>query len=116
MDEETERQFGDIANYCRGTCHNPLGSDRMETNPEFTFHYDIKKWLDDSFDKLSLDECILRNPLKGIFKLTDEKYKVVEDSINLFGTTFGGYYKGLKMVPQYILYRDLYHNLTAKNL
>lgn len=110
LDEETERQFGDIANYCRGTCHNPLGSDRMETNPEFTFHYDIKKWLDDSSDKLSLDECILRNPLKGIFKLTDEKYKVVEDSINLFGTTFGGYYKGLKMVPQYILYRELYHN------
>ena len=108
LDEETEEQFVDIANYCRGTCHNPLGNDRMKTNPEFIFHYDIKRWLNDSSDKLSLDECVLRNPLKGIFKLTDEKYKVVEDSINLFSRTFNGYYKGLKLVPQYVLYRDLY--------
>ncbi len=109
LDEETEKQFVDIANYCRGICHNPLGNDRMKTNPEFTFHYDMKKWLDDSSDKLSMDECILRNPLRGIFKLNDEEYKVVEDSLNLFSRTFNGYYKGLKLVPQYVLYRDLYY-------
>jgi radical SAM superfamily enzyme YgiQ (UPF0313 family) len=108
LDKVIEKQFVDIANYCRGTCHNPLGNDRMETNPEFTFHLDIRKWLENNSDELSLDECILRNPLKGTFKLTDEKYKVVEDSINLFGRTFNGYYKGLKLVPQYVLYRELY--------
>lgn len=107
LDEETEKQFNDIANYCRGTCHNPLGKDRMKTNPEFIFHYDVKRWLEDTSDKLLLDEYVLRNPVRGIFKLTSEKYKVVEDSINMFGRTFGGYYKGLKMVPQYVLYRDL---------
>ena len=26
---------------------------------------------------------------------------------NLFGTTFNGYYKGLKMLPQHVLYRDI---------
>ena len=107
FDEELQRQFEDIANYCRGKGHNPLGKDRMKTNPEFTFSYDIQKWLDDHDDKLSLDECILRTKTKGIFKLTDEKFKVVEDNLNLFGTSFNGYYKGLKMLPQNVLYRDI---------
>lgn len=109
FDEELERQFEDIANYCRGKSHNPLGKDRMETNPEFTFSYDIPKWLDDNYDKLSLDECVLRNNTKGIFKLSDEKFTIVEDNLNLFGTTFNGYYKGLKMLPQHVLYRDIYY-------
>ena len=107
FDEELERQFEDVANFCRGLGHNPLGTNRMETNPEFTFSYDIPKWLDDTNDTLSLDECILRNKTKAIFKLTDEKFKVVEDSLNLFDTSFNGYYKGLKMLPQNVLYRDI---------
>ena len=109
FDEELQRQFDDIANFCRGQGHNPLGKDRMQTNPEFTFSYDIPKWLDDNNDTLSLDDCILRNKIKGIFKLTDEKFKVVEDSLNLFGTSFNGYYKGLKMLPQNVLYRNIYY-------
>ena len=108
LDDVIERQFENIANYCRGTCHNPLGEDRMETNLEFEFNYDITKWLTDSSEKLNLEECKTNNTIKGIFKLTDEKYEVVNDSINLFGTTFAGYYKGLKMVPQYILFRDFH--------
>ena len=105
---EIQSQFEDIANYCRGSCHNPLNKDRMETNPEFTFKYDIKKWLDNASDESSLSEYIFRNPRKGVFRLTDEKFRVVEDSLNMFGTTFGGYYKGLKLLPQYILYREIY--------
>jgi radical SAM superfamily enzyme YgiQ (UPF0313 family) len=108
FDEELKRQFEDVANFCRGLGHNPLGGNRMETNPEFTFSYDIPKWLDETNDTLSLDECILRNKTKAIFKLTDEKFKVVEDSLNLFDTSFNGYYKGLKMLPQSVLYRDIY--------
>ena len=45
---------------------------------------------------------------QGIFKLDDEKFKVVEDSLNLFDTSFNGYYKGLKMLPQNVLYRDIH--------
>lgn len=108
FDEELERQFQDVSNFCLGTGHNPLGTDRLETNPEFIFRYDIPKWLDDIYDKLSLDECVLRKPTKGIFKLNDEKFKVVQDSLTLFGTTFNGYYKGLKMLPQSVLYRDIF--------
>jgi len=107
IDEELERQFEDVANFCRGTGHNPLGHDRMKTNPEFLFNYDIPKWLNDNHDTLSLDECILRNKTKGVFKLNDDKFKVVEDNLKLFGTTFNGYYKGLKMMPQKVLYREI---------
>ena len=107
--EEIKSQFEDLANYCRGSCHNPLGKERMKTNLEFTFKYDIKEWLKDSSDEKSLNEYIFENTRKGIFRLTEEKYQVVEDSINLFGTTFGGYYKGLKLLPQYMLYREIFY-------
>ena len=107
VDEELEIQFNDVANFCRGKGHNPLGKNRMETNPKFIFNYDIPKWLDDNYDKLSLDECVLRNKTTGIFKLSDEKFTVVEDNLNLFDNTFNGYYKGLKMLPQHVLYRDI---------
>jgi len=107
LDEELQIQFENIANYCRGKGHNPLGKDRMETNPEFIFSYDVPKWLDDNSEKIPLDECVLRNKTKAIFRLTDEKFKIVEDNLNLFGTTFNGYYKGLKMLPQHVLYRDI---------
>jgi len=107
FDEELEMQFKDVASFCRGKGHNPLGKNRMETNPKFIFNYDIPKWLDDNGDVLSLDECVLRNKTIGIFKLSDEKFTVVEDSLNLFDNTFNGYYKGLKMLPQHVLYRDI---------
>ena len=45
LNKKTEQQFSDIENYCKGRSHNPLGKDRMLTNPEFVFHYDIEKWL-----------------------------------------------------------------------
>ena len=106
IDEEVEKQFLDIGNYCRGLGHNPLGKNRMETNPEYKFKYNIKNWMEDKSEKKLLDEFILRVPIIGKFQLSDEKFRIVEDSLNLFGTTFGGYYKGLKMVPQYILYRE----------
>ena len=41
FDEETKMQFLDIENHCKGVSHNPFGEDRMQTNPEFKFNYDI---------------------------------------------------------------------------
>jgi len=103
---ENELQFQNIGNFCRGTCHNPIGNNRLETNPKYSFDYDIIKWLNDDSDESSLNKYLLSKPQKGIFKFSDEKFKVVEDSLNLYGTTYSGYYKGLKMVPQYVLCRD----------
>ena len=88
--EEIERQFHDVGNYCRGRCHNPLGKDRMQTNPEFTFYYDIIKWLSDNSDNMLLDECKLPEPVKTVFKLTDEQYKFINDTLELYGDNLIG--------------------------
>ena len=34
-------QFNSVSTYCRGIGHNVLGDDRMKTEPEFLFKYDI---------------------------------------------------------------------------
>ena len=105
LSDEIEKQFRDISNYCRGKCHNPLGENRMETNPEFTFNYDIDKWLDDKLDISSLNEFQVSKPLKIIFSLTDEQFRIIRDNIELFGHTTVGYTKALKMVPERMFWR-----------
>ena len=88
--EEIEKQFHDVGNYCRGRCHNPLGKDRMQTNPEFTFYYDIIKWLSDNSDNMLLDECKLPEPVKTVFNLTNEQYKFINDTLDLYGDNLIG--------------------------
>jgi len=88
--EEIEKQFHDVGNYCRGRCHNPLGKDRMQTNPEFTFYYDIIKWLTDNSDNMLLDECKLPEPVKTVFNLTNEQYKFINDTLDLYGDNLIG--------------------------
>ena len=88
--EEIEKQFHDVGNYCRGRCHNPLGKNRMQTNPEFTFYYDIIKWLSDNSDNMLLDECKLPEPIKTVFSLTNEQYKFINDTLDLYGDNLIG--------------------------
>ena len=88
--EEIEKQFHDVGNYCRGRCHNPLGKARMQTNPEFTFYYDIIKWLTDNSDNMLLDECKLPEPVKTVFSLTNEQYKFINDTLDLYGDNLIG--------------------------
>ena len=105
LNDEIQKQFNDISNYCRGKCHNPLGQDRMNTNPEFTFNYDIDKWLDEILDVDSLDKFRLSESKKINFVLTDEQFKIIHDNIELFGSTTVGYTKALKMVPERMFWR-----------
>ncbi len=106
LNDEIEKQFRDISNYCRGKCHNPLGKNRMETNPQFIFNYDIDKWLDETSDISSLDEYQISKPKKVIFTLTDEQFQIIHDNIELFGHTTVGYTKALKMVPERMFWRN----------
>jgi radical SAM superfamily enzyme YgiQ (UPF0313 family) len=105
MTDELEKQFHDISNYCRGKCHNPLGENRKETNPEFSFNYDIDKWLDDALDIISLNEFKLSKPLKLQFSLSDEQFKIIQDNVNLFGHTTVGYTRALKHVQERMFWR-----------
>lgn len=90
LNDEIEKQFHDVGNFCRGRCHNPLGKDRMQTNPEFTFYYDIMKWLGDNSDNMLLDECKFAEPIKIKFSLTNEQYKFINDTLNLYGDNLIG--------------------------
>ena len=113
LDNKIEEQFHDISNYCRGKSHNPLGKNRKETNPEFTFNYDIDKWLDDILDISPLDKFQVSKPFNLIFTLTDEQFQIIKDNIELFGHTTVGYTKALKMVPERMFWRS--PSLPIKN-
>jgi radical SAM superfamily enzyme YgiQ (UPF0313 family) len=106
LDPEIEKQFHDVSNYCRGKSHNPLGKNRLETNPEFIFNYDIDKWLNDKLDIYSLGEFQVSEPFKMIFTLTDEQFNIIKDNLELFGHTTVGYTKALKMVPERMFWRN----------
>ena len=106
LNNEIEKQFHDVSNYCLGKSHNPLGKDRMTTNPEYIFHYDIDKWLDDKLEISSLDEFRVDDPFKLIFTLTDEQFNIIKDNLELFGDSTVGYTKALKMVPERMFWRN----------
>ena len=83
FDDALEEQFLTITNYCRGLSYNILGKDRMDTNPEFVFHYDVTKWLNDTTN-LPLND--FKTPSSKImFCLTDEQYQMVQKNLIAHG-------------------------------
>jgi radical SAM superfamily enzyme YgiQ (UPF0313 family) len=103
--KDIQNEFFDISNYCRGTCFNPLGVDRMKTNPEFLFNYDISKWLLDKNDNLFLKNCKFPSPSKMMFILTNEQFKIIKDTLERYSDTIIGKSKVLEFVPQQALWR-----------
>ena len=104
FNSEIEQQFSDVENYCKGLSHNVMNLDRMDTNPQFSFIYDIQKWLDDSEDH-SLKTFMFPNDTNIKFCLTDEQYKIVQDEINLHGSDSVGKAQVLKRIPIHLLWR-----------
>ncbi|QLH02214.1 radical SAM protein [Nitrosopumilus cobalaminigenes] len=104
--QEISEEFNDVANYCRGTSHNPLGNDRMNTNPKFSFKHDITKWLADKSNTLKISECKLKAPIEMSFNLTKEQFKIVQDTSEMYGDSLIGRTKTLKMVSQQSLWRN----------
>jgi len=78
-----EEQFLAITNYCRGLSYNILAKDRMDTNPEFVFNYDIGKWLNNTTN-LSLSD-FKNTSSKIMFCLTDEQYQLVQENMSTHG-------------------------------
>ena len=62
MTTKFKGNFETIANFCRGSCHNPLGKDRLETNPEYELAYDVNKWIK---SKNNLKNFLLENGQKN---------------------------------------------------
>ncbi len=97
-DVELKQQFLSISNYSKGLGHNIFGKDRMETNPEFIYDYDILTWLNTG--ESSLTNFKNKKKLKIWFKLTDEQFTTVEDNLNIYGHTSTGRSQLLKIVAE----------------
>jgi len=87
FDDELKEQFVAISNYCRGVGHNVLGKDRMQTNPEFDYNYDIVNWLKKD---TTLNNFKLKKDTKAVFKLTDKQFEHIEQLIKIYGYTDSG--------------------------
>jgi len=109
--DELENQFESVANYCRGLSHNVLGQDRLDTNPQYEFEYDIPSWLSPKTN-LKLNNFKLDAKLKISFQLDDEQFKMVQDNIDIYGHSRIGKSKTLKMLPNQKLWR---HPLVTSN-
>ena len=84
--KDTQDQFTDVANYCKGLSFEPLNRNRENKIPEFTFNYNITKWLK---SKENLEK--FKEPMFKIkFSFSENQFKLVEDALNLCGDTMVG--------------------------
>ena len=100
---ELENQLIDIINYCAGLGHNTLGDDRMSTNPEFLFDYDIESWLDDKNNK-TLSRFKLDKKRTISFQFSSNDSKVIQDELDRHTDTGRG--QALKNLPLQIQFRN----------
>lgn len=103
LDEKAERQFRAISDYCRGLSHNVMGTDRMKTNPEYEFDYDVHNWINDK-NELNIEKFRI-DPVKLSFIISEEQFKVVQNNIDIYGYSQIGKSKALKMIPIQKLWR-----------
>ena len=120
-DETFSSQFYEIANFCRGLSHNPLGKDRLSTNLKFEFHYDIQSWLRDTTN-IKLDQFMLQSPNMMDFIFTDEQYKIVQDTLDTYGKSISSVALALARISSHMLWRtpilsdQAISTITVKNL
>jgi radical SAM superfamily enzyme YgiQ (UPF0313 family) len=98
------QEFTDVSNYCRGLSHNILGKNRFTTNPTYQFSHDITSWLKNNND-LKLEKFYHAFYSKIEFKISEEQFKVVEDKIEIFGSSSIGMAQVIKRIPRKMLCR-----------
>jgi len=104
IDETSLIQFTDIGNYCRGVSHNPLHENRMSTNPQYDFTYDIPSWLE-NHTGVSLDNFRLNLSQLITFTYSATQSKIIQDNLNFYGNNLIGKTKALKAIPFQQLWR-----------
>ena len=83
--------------------HNTLGDDRMLTNPEFLFDYDIENWLTDKNNK-TLNQFKLDKKRTISFQFSKSESKVIQDELDRQNTDIGRS-QALKRLPMQIQFR-----------
>ena len=105
FDMNLKKKFQNVANYCRGLTFNILGKERLTTNVEYNFDYDVTRWLSDH-SKLLLDDFQLKNSTKIVFKITDEQYKALQNEIERYGESTSGLAKATRHITFRLLLRN----------
>jgi len=82
---------------------NPLGKDRMFTNPEFDFEHDLINWLKN--ENKSLTNFKMNTKIKIKFILNEKQFKIVEDKLEIFGNSPSGRSQVIKRTPIEMLWR-----------
>ena len=100
---EVESQLKNIINYCTGLGHNTLGNNRLSTNPEFLFDYDIENWLNDTSNR-SLNEFKFDKKRTISFQFSSSDSKVIQDELDR-NNTDSGRSQALKRLPMQIQWR-----------
>ena len=101
---EVENQLKNIINYCTGLGHNTLGNNRLSTNPEFLFDYDIENWLNDTSNR-SLNEFKFDKKRTILFQFSTSDSKIIQDELDR-NNTDSGRSQALKRLPMQIQWRD----------
>ena len=101
---EVENQLKNIINYCTGLGHNTLGKNRLSTNPEFLFDYDIENWLNDTSNR-SLNEFKFDKKRTISFQFSTNDSKIIQDELDR-NNTDSGRSQALKRLPMQIQWRD----------
>ncbi|MGE4648832.1 MAG: B12-binding domain-containing radical SAM protein [Arenicellales bacterium] len=102
--DDFNSQLNSIEQYCKGSCENIFGEDRLKSNPEFIFDYDILTWMNTGVTA-SLNSFKLDQKSKIKFSLTQEQYDVLEDKLNIFGHNKIGKSQSVNWVPQHVFWR-----------
>jgi hypothetical protein len=100
---ELENQLNNIINYCAGLGHNTLGDDRMNTNLEFQFEYDIKSWILDNNNK-PLNHFKFDKKRTISFQFDADDSRVIQDELDRQNTDIGRS-QALKRLPLQIQWR-----------
>jgi radical SAM superfamily enzyme YgiQ (UPF0313 family) len=99
---ELKEEFYDLANYCRGLSFKTVSSDRHQFTPEYTFHYDIPKWLQDKNKDL---RYFKESSIKLKFSFSKKQSRIVQDGLNLCGDTMVGKSRIFRWVPPNSIWR-----------
>ena len=108
FDEILSKQFYDVTNYSLGVSFNPLGRNRMSTNPKYKFYYDINKWLCNKDKKALLTHFKLPSKIEIEFRHTKDQYNVIQNQLDRFDDNIVSISKALfasTQIPSHYLWR-----------
>jgi len=100
--------------YSKGLIWNILGTNRLDVTPIAKLNFDFKKWVSDP-DEKELMNYSFKAASEVTFSLSQEQYKLVEDSLDRFGRTSLGIGKALLRLNYNVLWRSPDLNNKTKN-